>query len=435
MEKYDVIIIGAGAAGLIAAWELALTGKSVCILEAKENTGGRIRTIEDERFKSEVELGAEFVHGDLEITEMLLKKANIEKYKVSGSIWQKQKGKLQEQKDFIEDFSKLDKKFKEVKKDICVAEFFENYLQGDDFEELRFSLKNYVEGYYAADISKASTFALCEELNNSDEKQYRIEGGYVKIIDFLEEQCVLNLVEFFVSHPVTEVRWSKDHVEVISNKKSFKSAKLLTTVSIGVLQNESIRFSPGLPKQMSAARALGFGPVIKTIIQFDEEFWKETSYTEHKKLDDLGFMFSTATIPTWWTSYPRKTGMLIGWSGGPHAVKLIGLTEETIIDVALGSLVEIFDIEKDHLKSKIIAANIGNWPSDPYFLGGYSYDVVNGSDAKNILKTPVDNTLFFAGEGLFEGAEIGTVEAALKSGREMAHVIIGKFKRLRFDVK
>ena len=75
MGHYDVIIIGAGAAGLMGAWELALTGKSVCILETKENTGGRMRTIEDESFESVVELGAEFVHGDLELTEMIFKKS------------------------------------------------------------------------------------------------------------------------------------------------------------------------------------------------------------------------------------------------------------------------------------------------------------------------------------------------------------------------
>ncbi|MGZ8537461.1 MAG: flavin monoamine oxidase family protein [Flavisolibacter sp.] len=427
MAQYDVIIIGAGAAGLMASWELALTGKTVCILEAKEKTGGRIRTIEDERFESVVELGAEFVHGDLELTEMIFKKAKIEKHKVRGSIWQKHKGQLEEQKDFIEDFSKLNKKLKEVKNDISVAEFFGNYLQGDSFEELRFSLKNYVEGYYAADITKASTMAMCEELNNSDEKQYRVEGGYIKLINFLEEQCMKNHVEILVSHPVTEVKWSKDLVEVISHQESFTSTKLLTTISVGLLQTESIKFSPALPRQMSAARALGFGPVVKTILQFDKEFWKDSSYTEDKKLDDLGFMFSAAEIPTWWTYYPQETGMLAGWSGGRHAEKIKTLTDEEIIENAIDSLTEIFDIRKEKLRGMLIAWQVGNWPADPYTLGGYSYDVVNGNDAKSILKIPEENTLFFAGEGLFEGPEIGTVEAALRSGREMAHVMISSF--------
>ena len=72
-----------------------------------------------------MELGAEFVHGDLELTEMIFKKAKIEKHKVKGSIWQKHKGQIQEQKDFIEDFSKLNKKFKELKTDISITQFFD----------------------------------------------------------------------------------------------------------------------------------------------------------------------------------------------------------------------------------------------------------------------------------------------------------------------
>jgi monoamine oxidase len=61
----DVLIIGAGAAGLIAALELALAGKSCAIVEARDRAGGRIHTINDARFKLPVEAGAEFIHGKL----------------------------------------------------------------------------------------------------------------------------------------------------------------------------------------------------------------------------------------------------------------------------------------------------------------------------------------------------------------------------------
>jgi monoamine oxidase len=67
--------------------------------------------------------------------------------------------------------------------------------------------------------------------------------------------------------------------------------------------------------------------------------------------------------------------------------------------------------------------------TDPFSCGGYSYDVVNGKEIKQIIKQPIDNTIFFAGEGLYDGPEIGTVEAALYSGRETAHQIIAGFKK------
>ena len=61
----SVIVIGAGAAGLMAAYELSQNGKQVIILEAANRLGGRIHTISDPSFSQPIELGAEFIHGDL----------------------------------------------------------------------------------------------------------------------------------------------------------------------------------------------------------------------------------------------------------------------------------------------------------------------------------------------------------------------------------
>jgi monoamine oxidase len=429
MQKnpFDIIVIGAGAAGLMAAWELAQTGKKTAVIEAKEHVGGRAHTVNDKNFELPVELGAEFVHGDLELTQMLLKKAGVEQYTVNGDIWQDEDDELDEQKDFIEDYSSLNKKFKEVKEDITVAEFIDKHLQGKEFEEARFTLKNYVEGYYAADTNKASTFALREELSSSSEKQYRIEGGYVKMINYLHKQCIEKGVEFFLSNPVKEIKWEQEALEVIAEQNSFTSKKILVTVSIGVLQSETIRFSPAIPETINAVKKLGFGPVIKTMLQFDEAFWKKKEFTQQKDLNKLSFIFSRAVIPTWWTYYPKDAAMLTGWSGGPHAEEIKDLSNEKILQKGLESLSEIFNVSANLLQLKLKAWNVSNWVNDPFSCGGYSYEVVNGKETRDIIKQPIDNTIFFAGEGLFDGPEIGTVEAALYSGRETAHQIVASF--------
>lgn len=424
---FDVIVIGAGAAGLMAAWELIQTGKRTAVIEAKRHVGGRAHTIQDNNFDLPVELGAEFVHGNLELTQMLLKKANVEQYKVSGDIWQNEDKELDEQDDFIEDFSSLNKKFKELSEDITVAEFIHDFLKEDEFEEARFTLKNYVEGYYAADTHKASTFALREELTTSDDEQYRIEGGYVKLVNYLYGQCKGKGVQFFLSQPVKEIRWTKDDVDVICDEASFHAKKVLITVPVGVLQSQTIRFSPAITDTINAVKKLGFGPVIKTILQFDEAFWKNEEFTQGKDLDKLSFIFSKAIIPTWWTYHPKHVAMLTGWSGGPNAEKIKDLTDEEILLNALQSLSEIFSIDKATLQQKLKGWHIANWLNDPYSCGGYSYDVVNGSKFKQIIKTPIENTIFFAGEGLIDGPEIGTVEAALSSGRETAFKISASF--------
>jgi monoamine oxidase len=425
---FDVIIVGSGAAGLMAAWELVQTGKRTAVVEAKDHVGGRANTIYDSNFELPVELGAEFVHGDLELTKMLLKKAGAEQYEIKGDIWQNDNGSLDEQKDFIEDYSALNSKFKELREDISVADFIHEFLRGDEFKETRFSLKNYVEGYYAADTHKASTFSLREELINSDDEQYRIEGGYIKLIDYLYQQCKQQGVQFFLSQPVTEIEWKTTNVTVVSGQQRLTAKVALITVPIGVLQSQSISFSPAIPQVINAASKLGFGPVVKTLLQFDEPFWKNKEFTRGKDLDHVNFIFSRAIIPTWWTYHPKDVGMLTGWSGGPNADKIKDLGSEEIMLNALQSLGKIFSIDRDTLQRKLKGWHVANWVKDPYSLGGYSYEVVNGSKLKQVLRQSVEHTIYFAGEGLFDGPEIGTVEAALKTGRDTAHQVIAHFK-------
>jgi len=425
---FDVVVVGAGAAGLMAAWELVQTGKHTAVVEARDYVGGRIHTIQDDKFELPVELGAEFVHGDLELTKLLLQKAKVETYDVRGEIWQNEDESLDEQSDFIEDYSTLNKKFKEVTEDISVADFFETHLQGKEFEELRFSLKNYVEGYYAADTNKASTFSLKEELTNSDDEQYRVEGGYIKLVDYLYQQCKEKGVEFFVSQPVKEIQWKKNEVCVVTHEHKFTAKKILVTVPIGVLQSQTIRFSPAIPSTVDASKKLGFGPVIKTLLQFDEAFWKNKEFAKGKDLDKLSFIFSKAVIPTWWTYHPKHVAMLTGWSGGPHADKLKNLSEKEILQKALESLSEIFSVDVTPLQKKLKGWHVANWVNDPYSCGGYSYEVVNGSKIKQTIKKPIEQTIYFAGEGLYDGPEIGTVEGALQNGRETAHQMIAEFR-------
>src|SRR5688572_6102190 len=84
--KYDVIIIGAGAAGLMAMKELIRSGSTVCLLEAASKPGGRIATIKEPGFAEEVETGAEFIHTELPLTTELLKKAGIAYIPATGDM-------------------------------------------------------------------------------------------------------------------------------------------------------------------------------------------------------------------------------------------------------------------------------------------------------------------------------------------------------------
>lgn len=423
--SFDALVIGAGAAGLLAALEIALTGRKVAVLEAKARPGGRIYSVEKKgRW---LELGAEFVHGDLPVTEELFKKAGIKTVPVKGSVWRHKDGQLQQQGDFIEDEDALEKKFQALEKDKPVARFLRDDLAGENYSNLRFSLKNYVEGYYAAAIEKASTKALCEELTSGEEEQYRVDGSYYRLVDYLEKEGRQRGVQFFFSHPVTQLQWKKGAAVAITESETFAAAKVLITVSIGVLKNEGITFFPALPAVKRAVRQLGYGHVVKVVLQFKRPFWKDRSVTGDRDLSDLNFLFSTEAIPTWWTHHPKNDAVLVGWLGGPRAEQMQLLDSKEITGKALESLSRIFSLDPAYLPKQCTGIELYNWSADPHFCGAYAYEVVNGHDLITALQQPVSETLFFAGEGLHTGPQIGTVEGALVSGREAAQRLIASF--------
>jgi monoamine oxidase len=65
-----------------------------------------------------------------------------------------------------------------------------------------------------------------------------------------------------------------------------------------------------------------------------------------------------------------------------------------------------------------------NWVSDPYSYGAYAYTTVETVEARRVMLTPIADTLYFAGEAFYEGTAMGTVEAALVSGKQVAAKIL-----------
>ncbi|MDQ6610470.1 MAG: FAD-dependent oxidoreductase, partial [Bacteroidota bacterium] len=397
------------------------------IVEAKEKTGGRMNTINHPRSEKPVELGAEFVHGNLPLTLQLFEKAGIKKIKTGGQIWQQKNGQLQQQNDFIEDYKDLKKKFKLVDADISVEGFMLHYLTDDKYRDLRFSLKNYVQGYYAGDIKKASTYALFKELATGEEVNYRVAGSYQLLANYLESECRNKGVMFYLGEDVNEISWTSSGVEVLTANQKVSGKKIIVTVSIGVLQSENIRFSPALPQKMEAVKQLGFGHVVKIIFQFSEAFWKHAKNTWEKDLSKLSFLFSEQTIPTWWTQHPENEAILVGWLGGPPTEGYKASGKEELVQKSLASLAAIFTISPGDLQKKFKGAQWYNWSHDVHFCGAYSYNVVGGETLIKEMLEPVENTIYFAGEGLQYSNETGTVEAALISGRDVAQQLIANF--------
>jgi monoamine oxidase len=417
VQQRSVIIVGGGIAGLIAAKKLCAQKNQVILLEARDRTGGRINTIVADDFPGLLlEYGAEFIHGNLPATLDLLHQYKIPFHKVEGEMVN-----LTDQESSAHEgraWNKLLEKMSALKKDISLSDFLEEHYPGEKNIAFKNSIKKYASGFDLADPDLASTKALYREWSAEPDDQFRIEGGYKRLVDALVDDCVRSGCKIFTSTVVREIRWSKNSVNVITEKgNSFAAEKILITIPAGVLKDEnkkgSIHFHPAIPEKINAFKNIGFGSVIKILLVFNDAFWRP----EYK---DAGFFFTQYAVPTWWTQEPEKNNLLTGWLGDTETKKWNGQPDEKILEGAIRSLALAFHIPEDQIKNKLVHSKIINWMNENFSCGGYSFSTLNTDIAKKELAEPTADTIYFAGEALYEGSMQGTAEAALQSGIETA---------------
>jgi monoamine oxidase len=422
---WDVIVIGAGASGLMAARDLCRAGKKVLILEARNRIGGRIYSFQSPEFSKPVDLGAEMVHGNLPVTLQLLRDYKIPFQQGEGDIWMMRNGKLKQGYDFFANSDELETHLRSLKTDLTVKDFLQTHFSAPAYEILRQSVKSFVEGYDAADYARASAFKLRDEwLGEGGWEEYDIEGGYMRLLNAITNEIKNMGAEIILSAVVTHIHWQTGNVELITgNDETYACKQIIISVPLGVLcDSSSLNFVPEIPEHIQAARALGFGPVTKILLEFNQQFWAGEEVKNHagKSVKNLGFLLSDAPIPTWWTQFPDNTPILTGWLAGTNAVKYETMPESEVLKIALDSLAYIFGISAQSISDQLKAYKIKQWANDTFAKGGYTYATVDAEKHRKKLSEPINNTIFFAGEALYDGRETGTVEAALWSGIEAA---------------
>lgn len=420
----DILIIGAGMAGLTAGRALVEAGHSVTLLEAANRVGGRIHTI---REGSEIiELGAEFVHGRPPELWQLIEEANLATCELGGSMLAFEDGGLQLRDEEEEASPILEKIESHSGSDLTFADYL---AQHPISEDQRRATIGYVEGFNAADHRVISTQALglqqAAEKSIEGDRLFRIRDGYDLLPQFLAQKFTEAGGTLHLNTLVERIDWSRDHVRLETQRNgqtaTFEAAKAVITLPLGVLQQKSVIFTP-TPDALDEADRLRMGQVRRFTLVFREPFWKQL---QPASIAELSFLFSFDSMPpVWWTPHPMPGNTLTGWVGGPRSAALANSTAEQLADSACETLGQILSLNPADIRGQLIACHTHDWQHDALSFGAYSYIAAGAIDACSRMTLPQDETLYFAGEHTDTTGQWGTVHAAIRSGLRAAHQIL-----------
>ncbi len=420
LQSDHVIVVGAGAAGLTAAREVARAGKRVTVLEARDRCGGRIFPLPTAQFGYAAEAGPEFVHGEAPVTGALLREAGLALQPVRGTRWAVENGVFKSGRAIDPGSDRFYRALAELTVDVPIREFLQQHFAGPDYAQLRRSVERMAEGYDAADPARASAFALRDEwMNEGPGNQGRIAGGYGALIDFLACDCRKFGGAIRLNAVVSAIELAAGGVAVrCAGGEVHNGSAVILTVPLPLL--DEIKLPPAVAARAKATADIGFGNVIKMLLRFRTKWWAE----RRGELADLSFLISDREIPVWWTQHPVAEPVLTGWFGGPKTKALSGYDEGKLIDTGLNSLAHVFGVAPQQLRDDLIAARAINWANEIFSRGAYSYATPETRRAQTQLAAIDGSAVFFAGEALYRGRDMGAVEAALANGLEIARIIV-----------
>ena len=418
----DVLIIGAGVAGLTAARELTAAGKRVLLAEARERLGGRILTHHTP--DGPVELGAEFVHGAVEETLSVARAAALALRETERGAPRSTGARREAAADI---FSAMDVVLAHASSEGPDESFQQLVERVDVAPEIKAQSLAFVAGYHAADPARFSVQALrkntaADERPGAD-RQFRFVGGYDGLVTAIFQRIDPDLCEVRLGTVVTAVSWGRRRVAVrTSAGEELAAPQLIVTVPLGVLKAGAIAFSPRLADKEDAVSRLEMGDAERVSLCVAGDAW-----VAPERFPPGGFLMTgEPPFPVWWVSRPPPFPVVTGWAGGRNARALAGMSSAARVDAAVAAAAAALEVAPDRLRQELRGGFTHDWLADPFARGAYSYPGVGGSEAGDELAVPIDETLFFAGEATESDGNNGTVHGAIASGRRAARRVLGQ---------
>lgn len=464
----DVIVLGAGLAGLGAARALAAAGRRVLILEARDRTGGRVFTKRDPAADYAVEMGPEWVGAKGALRD-LLDTVNADVRGAQGDYlvrrggawvaddWAGMQTLMERMRAVVETAGDLSL---EAAMAQCFSEpanaagadtppadaplsdtpltestpsdapLSEATLPVAILAEARDTLRAYVEGFNAADSARVSARWLLEVEDN--EPANASEGHALAGLDWGIDALRLSLgpdTQVELNCVVRDIRWRAGCVEVTVDRAgqtaTFVASQLVCALPLAILKlppedRAAVHFHPPLSEKHAALTQLETGAVVKIALVFDEAFWLQDNQLKHA----LFLQQRDLPLPTWWTTHPVPAPVLTGWVAGPAVSRLNGASGGELLALALDSVSAILGRPRAEVEVHLRGWHTHDWNRDPFARGGYSYVLSGGTEAYAELAKPMLNTLFFAGEALAGQGHNATMEGALQSGMRAAQELL-----------
>ena len=416
----DVLVIGAGMAGVTAARELARAGLSVAVVEGRDRVGGRVYSVRD--FCSEpVEGGAEFIHGvgaatwpDVRAAGLGVRPCPLIRHTMfnvgGGTRWLPW---ILLHPGSWRSFDILHAIRRAEPPDVSAREFVERRgYRGRARVLAEMTLSAHLPG----SVDDIGVLGLLEDgvVKLETGLNHRVAEGYDRLPAFVASDLDLRL-----GFAVETIEWSAEGVRLrAADGRELSARAAVSTLPVGVLKSGAVRFVPELPASKRAAlAALEAGPVLKVLLRFEERFWP-------KWLANLGCGVGPVTL-YWPVFYGAndKPPVLIAYCTGPRAARLSEMGEEEAAEVAVGDLCRLFP--RADPRGQLTGYRVIDWGRDPFARGGYTFLRPGGTGARRRLAAADTGALFWAGSATESTPIAATVEAAYLSGLRAAAEVVG----------
>lgn len=431
----DVVVIGAGAAGLAAARELADHKLSVLVLEARDRIGGRVNTMRPHGNVAPVESGAEFVHGLPEVALRLAEQGRVKLLAVDDD--HAMVGRGYGQRASSQHWQGIGHVLQQHHDAPSVRQALEQaHHQGHISDLERHEITGYVEGFYAsrADSVSAQAIADFESDDVGGGPSWRIVDGYDRLIEAIGAPVPSILLDSVVN----EVRWQPGQVRVSSQSRAgfvrtaVQARACIVTLPIGVLhargQPGAVSFQPSLPpSKLASIEAFEMGPAQKLVLGLRAPLSRlRTGWGPHLP---TWFHDWHQPWPTFWTYQPmRNVPAVVAWAGGTSADRLRELSPGQQVQSAVACLARALGLTLEAMQSLVSGWWSHDWCADPYCRGAYAFVRAGREQAARSLPEPVQQTLFFAGEAT-HAQRAGTVDGAIESGLRAAREVLACLER------